>query len=94
MLRWVTKPWLLGVVVGTTVSITVTLIVTVWEWIENPGGIFRGSQGTNWNFIADTALSWITPTFFYATSIAYAAILFWFVVKTIRASLRKDIESE
>ena len=80
--------------IGSTVAITVALAVTIWEWIENPGGIFRGPEGTNWNFIADTALSWVTPTFFYATSIAYAAILFWFVVKTIRASFRKDIESE
>ena len=57
---------------GTLVSVLVTLTVTVWEWIENPGGIFHGTEGTNWNFVFETALSWLVPTLVWATIVVFA----------------------
>ena len=44
---------------------TVTLIVVVWEWLENPGGIFHNENGINWGFVLDTAISWLVPIFVY-----------------------------
>lgn len=57
------KTALFGVFVGSIMSIAVTVYVTLWEWIENPGGIFHDSNGTHWRFVFDTAVSWLWPTF-------------------------------
>jgi hypothetical protein len=66
VLRALSKPfWLFGLAVGSSVSLLVTIFVTVWEWIENPGGIFRDEMGTHWQFVYDTAISWLLPTFLY-----------------------------
>jgi ABC-type dipeptide/oligopeptide/nickel transport system permease component len=32
-----------------------------YDWQLNPGGIFRGPDGTNWQFMFDTAFSWFMP---------------------------------
>ena len=69
---------------GTFVSATVTLIVVVWELIENPGGIFRNEHGTNWQFVFDTAISWFVPTLVYAAVIVSIAQLLWHFVKKYR----------
>ena len=84
----VPKPWWLGLAVGAGVSSTVTVIVVVWEWLENPGGIFRNEFGTNWNFVFDTAISWFVPTFVYATLIAAGLQITWSVVRAVYARLR------
>lgn len=47
---------------GFAIAFSLTLFVTVWEWIENPGGIFRGDAGTNWTFVWETAWSWLFPS--------------------------------
>ena len=57
---------------GALWSVLVTLVVTVWEWIENPGGIFHGTEGTNWNFVLETAISWLVPTLIWATIVVFA----------------------
>ena len=54
--------WLFGLSVGLSVAILVTAVFTVWNWLENPGGIFRDASGTNWGFVYDTASSWFLPT--------------------------------
>jgi hypothetical protein len=59
-----------GLLSGASIALSVTLVVSVWEWLENPGGIFRGPDGTNWGFVYDTAISWLLPTFVYAAIIA------------------------
>ncbi len=46
-----------GVVSGAAQAFTETLVVSVWEWLENPGRIYRGAPGTNWAFFYDTAIS-------------------------------------
>ena len=49
----------LGSVVGTLKA----ALFTIWDWIENPRGIFRGSDGTSWLIVLETGLSWFLPTF-------------------------------
>ena len=42
------------------------LVFTTWDWVQNPGGIFRSQGATNWEFVFDTAASWLVPTFAYS----------------------------
>lgn len=72
--------WFFGLVVGAAVSFVVSLIMVTWEWLENPGGIFRNEDGTNWTFILDTAVSWFVPTFVYPAIIASVIRLAWLAV--------------
>lgn len=67
------NPLVFGLISGAAFASTLTIIITVWEWLENPGGIFRGPDGTNWRFIRDTAVSWLFPTLCYAVPIAAVA---------------------
>jgi len=76
--------WRFGIATGALTSVAVTLIVVVWEWLENPGGIFRNETGTNWGFVLDTATSWLIPTFIYAAVIASVAHLGWSAIKRRR----------
>ena len=62
---------------GAAVAIVLTLVVTAWEWMENPGGIFRDASGTQWDRIGETALSWFGPTFLAATLVALTGHLLW-----------------
>ena len=81
------KSVLFGLKTGLVISAAVTIFVTLWEWIENPGGIFHDTDGTNWNFVLDTAVSWIWPTFLYG---ALAGLL----VHSVYMLVRKLSESE
>ena len=76
--------WWLGPLAGTLISATVTVFVVTWEWIENPGGIFRDELGTNWEFVSDTAISWFVPTFVYVAAIVSASQLAWHFVNKYR----------
>ena len=75
--RTKTKFLWFGIVTGALMSAIVTLIVVVWEWLENPGGIFHNENGTNWGFVFDTATSWFVPTFIYVAVIAAISHLAW-----------------
>lgn len=48
-----------------TVSIGISIVIafgmTLWNWIENPGGIFHDTSGTSWSFVSDTFFSWFWP---------------------------------
>ena len=50
-----------GVTVGLALAVVVAVFFATWDWLENPGGIFRGEAGTNWSFVWDTAFSWFLP---------------------------------
>ncbi len=76
--------WWLGIAVGAAVSAAVTLVIVIWEWLENPGGIFRDESGTRWEFILDTAVSWFVPTFLYVAVIASVLHLAWSGVKRLK----------
>ncbi len=62
-----------ALVLGAAVAFVVAACVSAWEWLENPGGIFRDETGTNWGFVWDTAFSWFLPTFAYV-AVAGAAL--------------------
>ena len=85
---FIRKFWWLGIAAGAAVSSAVTVIVVIWEWIENPGGIFHSEVGTNWEFVLDTAISWFVPTFVYVAIFASVSHLAWSVVRKRR---RKDL---
>lgn len=70
-----------GIGAGAITSVATTLFMTIWEWLENPGGIFRGPDGTNWRFLMETAISWLIPTFVYVSVVAIVGHL---VVSGIR----------
>ncbi|WP_245608408.1 hypothetical protein [Shewanella waksmanii] len=38
--------WSFGLAFGLFVASIVTLVITVWEWVENPGGIFYDGNST------------------------------------------------
>jgi len=73
------KLLLTSLTIGSTSAFILTLIITIWEWIENPSGIFHNENGTNWSFVYDTAISWFVPTFVNVTVIS-AIIYFLFIV--------------
>lgn len=85
---FILRPWWLGIAAGAAISSAVTAIVVVWEWLENPGGIFRGESGTNWGFVFDTAISWFVPTFIYAALVASGLHLAWSLVRAFYTRLR------
>ena len=58
-------------VAGLVIGLVVTLVLTVWEWLENPNGIFHGPEGTHWKFVCDTAFSWFFPTFMQSTPVVF-----------------------
>lgn len=68
---------------GTITAFIITSIITVWEWIENPSGIFHGKNGTNWSFVYDTAISWFIPTFINVTLISAAVYLIIFLLNKL-----------
>ncbi len=74
--------WSFGLVSGARIACCVTSFVTVWEWIENPGGIFRGAEGT---FVYETAMSWPAPTFPYAAVAASAMHLVYSGIRSARS---------
>jgi hypothetical protein len=59
-----------GLALGLVVGMVLALVMTAWNWAENPSGIFRGPDGTQWSFVADTAVSWLVPTFAYVAPAA------------------------
>ena len=73
-----------GVAAGAAVSLAITIIVVVWEWLENPGGIFHNEDGTNWGFVLDTAVSWFVPTFIHVAVIASIVHLVWSAIRRRR----------
>ncbi|GAB5500760.1 MAG: hypothetical protein PsegKO_30710 [Pseudohongiellaceae bacterium] len=56
------KFWIFGPAMGVAIAALLTLIFTLWNWVENPGGIFHDASGTHWRFVYDTAASWFLPT--------------------------------
>ena len=53
------------VLIALVSSVALGLVIgggyAAYDWNLNPGGIFRGPDGTNWQFMFDTAFSWFKP---------------------------------
>ena len=87
--------WLFGILTGAAVATAITLIVTIWEWMENPGGIFHNAEGTNWGFVYDTAVSWFFPVFGWVAVTAALVHLTWSRLRIIwqrRRARRDDVD--
>jgi len=63
----------LGSVVGTLIA----ALFALWDWIENPGGIFSGPDGTSWSVVFETGLSWFVPTFLIVGGGVLAIRIVW-----------------
>ena len=59
-----------GLAVGLVFASLLTVIFTISDWSDNPGGIFRDETGTNFDFVFDTAASWFVPAFLYGFVVA------------------------
>lgn len=65
----------LAVGAGVALGGAVATVMAIVDWRLNPGGIFRDSQSTNWEVVAETALSWFLPVA-SASCIVAAFLLF------------------
>lgn len=70
-----------GFCIALVFSLVLSIVFTGWNWIENPGGIFRDDTGVSWDIVADTAMSWLVPAFWY--SFPVASIFHFFVRRLI-----------
>ncbi len=60
-----------------TLAIVVALYFASYSWFENPAGIFRSEEGTNWTFVWDTWISWFLPTLIGLMPPAFLAHIGW-----------------
>ena len=67
--------WLSGAALGVVASLVLALVMTYADWRLNPGGLFHGDSGTDWQVVWDTAVSWFVPTI-PAAVILSVAVLF------------------
>ena len=67
----------LALVAGAVIAVVTAGVMPAWDWLETPAGIFHGPDGTRWDFVFDTAVSWVVPTFLHATVVAFCAHLLW-----------------
>jgi hypothetical protein len=75
-MRW---RWLLGLLFACIFAVVLAIIMTAWNWLENPTGIFHGTAGTNWTFVWDTFESWLVPTLICSTLIIWGVLLAWWL---------------
>ena len=55
------QSWYIGAVAGIFAGLLVSVPMTIMDWRLNPSGLFRNEQGTDWNIVLETALSWFWP---------------------------------
>ena len=63
-----------GIAWALLLALTVALVPTIMDWYNNPGGVFRGTEGTNWGVVLETTWTWFWPLFLIAVPIT---VLFW-----------------
>ena len=59
-----------SLLVGVLLSILLAAVPTVLHWIDNPGGVFRGAEGTQWESVIETFWSWLWPALLLAVAVA------------------------
>lgn len=77
------KVFLFALYSSLIVATLLTAIVTIWEWLDNPSGIFYDQNNTNYQFLFDTALSWFLPTFIYMFILSAVNYLLLVAVKSL-----------
>ncbi len=75
--------WSFSLILGFLSAFILALVITVWEWIENPSGIFHNQYETNWSFVYATFKSWFVPTFINATIISCTIYLLVKLIKYV-----------
>ena len=53
-----------------TFACGLAVLMTFWDWLENPSAIFHNAQGTDWQFVWETAISWWLPGWLLALPVA------------------------
>ncbi|MBY6185701.1 hypothetical protein KUV89_03480 [Marinobacter hydrocarbonoclasticus] len=61
MNRWI-RAALQGTSIGIAIAAMLSGLMAIWDWCENPGGIFRSVSGTQWHYVWGTFISWLGPT--------------------------------
>lgn len=64
-----------GAVTGLIIAAIIAGIMTVREWMLNPGGIYHDASGTNWRFVVETYWSWFLP--FLAVTAGIGMVVRW-----------------
>ena len=55
------RSWIVGGSVAVVLGLAAATWFTAADWQLNPGGIFRDGNGTRWDVVLETALSWFLP---------------------------------
>lgn len=56
-------------------AVSVASLATVVDWRENPGEIFRSTEGTQWMIVWETWVSWFLP----GLAVGAVAVCLWMV---------------
>lgn len=52
-----------GIAWALLIAFAVALVPTLIDWHNNPGGVFRGPDGTHWGAVFETVWTWFWPVF-------------------------------
>ncbi|MEM6514373.1 MAG: hypothetical protein AAF660_15285, partial [Pseudomonadota bacterium] len=69
------------------VAVALATLMSAWNWIDNPSGIFQNDSGTNWSFLFDTFISWFLPTLIGLMPPAFLGHIGW---QWIRSDIGSD----
>lgn len=61
-----------GLLVGAVVAAVLASGFAFADWLGNPGGIFRGDEGTRWVVVWETFFSWFWPLLLLCLLAAFA----------------------
>lgn len=52
-----------GIVAALLIALAVAVVPAFIDWRLNPGGVFRGAEGTHWGAVFETVWTWFWPVF-------------------------------
>ncbi len=76
------RHWIASIGIAMAVGLGVAVPVTISDWRLNPAGVFHSADGTHWQAVAETALSWFWPL---ASGAFVAALALHFILVRFRA---------
>ncbi len=56
----------IALIISLVIAFVMALIMSIWNWFENPNGIFHNNIETNWSFVYETFISRFTPALIYS----------------------------